>query len=54
MPKKFDGLITYLQTLLTPGEVLVIRDTCRRIHEVKFDDHDLENYEAFPEMAPTL
>ena len=39
---------------LTLGEVPVLSDPCGKLHEVKFDDHDLVNYEAFPELAPTL
>ena len=53
-PKNLDSLISYLQTPLTPGEVPVLSDPCGRLHEVKFDDHDLENFEAFPELAPEL
>ena len=29
-------------------------DPCGKLHEVKFDDHDLANYEAFPELTLTL
>ena len=53
-PKNLDGLITYLQMLLTPGEVPIIGEPFGRLHEVKFDDHDLANFEAFPELAPKL
>lgn len=53
-PKKLDGLVTYLQTHLTLGEFPVPNDPCGKLHEVKFDDHDLANYEAFPKLIPTL
>ena len=39
---------------LTPGEVPVIGKPFGRLHEVKFDDHDLANLEAFLELAPEL
>ena len=47
-------MITYLQTPLTPGEVPIIGDPCGRIHEVKFEDHDLADHDAFPELASEL
>ena len=53
-PKSLDGLRTYLKMPLTPGEVPVIGEPFGRLHEVKFDDHDLANLEAFPEWAPEL
>ena len=53
-PKNLDGLITYLQMSLTPGEVPVIGEPFGRLHEIKFDDHELANLEAFPELAPEL
>lgn len=39
---------------LTPGEVPVIGKPFGRLHEIKFDDHDLANFEAFPELVPKL
>lgn len=39
---------------LTPGEVPIIGELVGKLHEVKFDDHDLENIEAFPELGPVL
>ena len=39
---------------LTPEEVPIIGEPFGRLHEVKFDDHDLANFEAFPELAPEL
>ena len=52
--KNLDSLITYLQMPLTPGEVSIISEPFRRLHEIKFDDHDLASLEAFPELAPEL
>ena len=52
MSKSLDGLCTYLQMPLTPGEVPVIGNPFGKLHEAKFDDHDLANYEAFPQLAP--
>lgn len=52
--KNLDGLCTYLQMPLTPSEVPIIGEPFGKLHEVKFDDHDLENLEAFPELAPKL
>lgn len=37
---------------LTLSEVPVICEPFGKLHEVKFDDHDLANYEAFPQLAP--
>ena len=39
---------------LTPGEVPIIGEPFGHLHEVKFDDHDLANFEAFPKLAPEL
>ena len=39
---------------LTIEEVSVIGKPFERLHEIKFDDHDLTNLEAFPELAPEL
>ena len=39
---------------LTPGEVPIIGEPFGKLHEVKFDDHDLSNLEAFLELAPEL
>ena len=47
-------MVTYFHTPLPPGEVPVLNDPCGRLHEVKFHDHDLENYEAFPKLNPKL
>ena len=40
--------------LLTLREVPIVSDPYQKLHEVKFDDHDLVKYEAFPELTPTL
>ena len=40
--------------LLTPGEVPVLSDPYGKLHEVKFDDRDLDNYEAFHELIPMI
>ena len=40
--------------LLTPEEVLVIGEPVGKLHEIKFDDHDLASLEAFPKLAPEL
>ena len=53
-PKNLDGLITYLRMSLTSGEVLIIGEPFGRLHEIKFDDHDLANLEAFPNLVPEL
>lgn len=52
--KNLNGLITYLQMPLTPRDVPVIIEPFGRLHEIKFDDHDLACLEAFPELAPEL
>ena len=52
--KNLDGLVTYLQNPLTPGEFPVLSDPCGRLHEVKLDDHDLADSETLPELAPAL
>ena len=39
---------------LTLGEVPVIGEPFGRLHEVKFDDHDLAYLKAFLELAPEL
>ena len=38
-------MITYLQILLTPGEILGIGEPFGRLHEIKFDDHYSANLE---------
>ena len=44
----------YVQISLTPGEVPIIGEPFVKLHEVKFDDHDLANLEAFPKLASEL
>ena len=39
---------------LTPGEVPIIGELVGKLHEVKFDDQDLTNFEVFPKLAPAL
>ena len=39
---------------LTPGVVPIIGEPFGCLHEVKFDDHDLANFEAFLELALEL
>lgn len=43
-----------LHTPLTPREVPILGDPCGRLHEVKFNDHDLADHDAFSELAPAL
>ena len=54
MPKNIDGMHAYLQMPLILGEVPIIGESFGKLHMVKFDDHDLANLEAFPELAPEL
>ena len=53
-PKNLKCLHSYMQIPLILGEVPIIGEAYSKLSSIKFDDHDLANLEAFPELAPEL
>lgn len=53
-PKNIYVVQEYLQISLVPQVLPLIGDMFGSLPSIKFDDHDLENEDTFPDLAPNL